>query len=64
MENSIMELEFEKQRIDVNIMCRLCHHRLDTDKSVEIFADESSTSLPISVQIKIFAGIEVSPRVL
>lgn len=59
-----MEIVAEKTMIDIDAMCRMCHVQLDADKSVAIFEDESATSLPVSVQIKIFAGIEVSVRLL
>lgn len=54
-----MENIDEKLQIDIDAMCRMCHHRFG-EKSVEIFDDESATSMPISVQIKLFSGIEVS----
>lgn len=53
----------EKSKIDVDAMCRMCHHDLDADKSVAIFGEEESSVLPIYVQIKMFAGIEVGMRI-
>lgn len=58
--DTTMENIGEKSQIDIDAMCRMCHQHLETDKSVEIFGDDSDTSLPISVQMKIFAGIDVS----
>lgn len=56
-----MERVAEKSIIDIDAMCRMCHHKLDNEnESVEIWEDETSVSLPVSMQIKIFAGIEVS----
>lgn len=55
-----MENVEEKPKVDIDAMCRMCHHQFDADKSVKIFDDELTASLPISVQIKIFTGVEVS----
>lgn len=55
-----MENVAEKQTIDIDAKCRLCHHQLDDEKSMGIFDDGMTTSLPLSVLIKIFGGIEVS----
>lgn len=57
-----MESVVEKSKIDIDAMCRMCPHELDADKSVEIFKNETATSLPVSERIKIFTGIEVSVR--
>lgn len=45
--------------VDIYAMCRMCHHRLEDGKCVQIFDAESATSIPISMQIVIFGGIEV-----
>lgn len=56
-----MESNAEKSKMDIEAMCRMCHHHLNDEKdSVEIWDEETNVSLPVSVQIKIFAGIEVS----
>lgn len=57
-----MKAVAEKSEIDIDAICRLCHEQLVTGKSVNIFGDEKSTSLPINMQIWNFAGFEVSVR--
>lgn len=33
-----------EEKFDVNAVCRTCHHRLEADKSVDIFAEGSTTA--------------------
>lgn len=61
--NPKMESIAEKSKVDIVAMCRMCHHQLDEEsKSVGIWEEEMAISMPVSMQIKIFAGIEVSVR--
>lgn len=54
-----MEIDEAKSKVDIDTMCRMCHQHLDTETAVPIFDDGLTTSLPISVQIKVLTGIEV-----
>lgn len=45
----------KKSNVDIEAMCRMCHHKLDADKSVDIFKTEND--LTIATQIMVYGGI-------
>lgn len=45
--------------VDIEALCRMCHHDLKDDKSSDIFGSETAASSPVAAQIMIFGGIDV-----